>query len=430
MRYDPFFSVCFFVFCLVTMQACRTHVSDPVVDNQLSQWLEKKDFFRLREELVPAKNKLSPDRWLFYQAHCNHAFGREEESNGQIRTLFDTYGHVLSDTLKKDLLEIQAQNYSRLFRYAEAADTYLQLIREYAAVADSAEVESYRNMYALWQPVRDVLPQRITKTKDVKIPLIREGNHYRIAVTCGGVTENLFFDTGANLSSVSESIAAEMGLTLYDTDIEVATSTPVRIQSRLGVADSLWLGDLLVENVVFLVMPDEVFYIAPIDFHIKGTIGFPVMYQMEEVHMYRHGELEIPARREDRELNNLFLDHLHPVVRIYSGSESLLFTLDTGAADSELYRTYYRKHEAYIQENVELTEGKRGGAGGIEEVRKYVWKDFPYRLGGGSGTLPEISIIDGEYVFADRYDGNLGQDVFGQYHKLILNFREMYVDVE
>lgn len=44
MRYDPFFSVCFFVFCLVTMQACRTHVSDPVVDNQLSQWLEKKRF--------------------------------------------------------------------------------------------------------------------------------------------------------------------------------------------------------------------------------------------------------------------------------------------------------------------------------------------------------------------------------------------------
>ncbi len=384
----------------------------------------------MREELAPAERKLSPDRWLFYQAHCNHAFGKEEESNAQIRALFDTYGHVLSDTLKKDLLEIQAQNYSRMFRYAEAADTYLKLIREYAAVADSTGVEAYRNMFALWQPVRDVLPQQIRKTKDVKIPLIREGNHYRIAVTSGGVTETLFFDTGANLSTVSESIAAEMGLTLYDTDIEVATSTTVKIQSRLGVADSLWLGELLVENVVFLVMPDEVLYIAPIDFHIKGTIGFPVMYQMEEVHIYSNGELEVPARREDRELNNLFLDHLHPVVRLYSGKESLLFTLDTGAGDSELYGKYYKEHEAYLKEHAELTEGNRGGVGGMEQVPKYVWKDFPYTLGSRSGKLSEISVIDEEYTFASEYDGNLGQDILGQYDKLILNFREMYVDVE
>ncbi len=42
MRYYPFFSVCLFVLCLVSLQACRTQVSDPVVDNQLSQWLEKR----------------------------------------------------------------------------------------------------------------------------------------------------------------------------------------------------------------------------------------------------------------------------------------------------------------------------------------------------------------------------------------------------
>ncbi|MCC8188711.1 MAG: retropepsin-like domain-containing protein [Bacteroides sp.] len=396
----------------------------------MSQLLEKKDLFRLREELVPAKNKLSPDRWLFYQAHCNHAFGKEDASNAQIRVLFDTYGHLLPDTLKKELLEIQAQNYSRLFRYAEAADTYFQLIHEYAEVADSTEVEAYRNVLALWQPIRDVLPQQVVKKEDVKIRLIREGDYYRIPVTCGGVTEELIFDTGANLSTVSESIATQVGLTLYDTEIEVATSTTIKVQSRLGVADSLWLGHLLVENVVFLVMPDEVLYIEPIDFYVKGIIGFPVMYQMEEVHLYKNGELGVPARREDRELNNLFLDHLHPIVRLYSGGESLLFTLDTGAAHSELYGKYYREHEEYIKENAELTQGQRGGAGGMEQVRKYVWKDFPYTLGSSSGTLSEVSIIDGEYVFADPYDGNLGQDVFGHYDKLIFNFREMYVDVE
>src|SRR5438270_12536001 len=88
------------------------------------------------------------------------------------------------------------------------------------------------------------------------------------------------FDTRANISTITQTCAKKLGLRLLSVSYnEGSGATGIQFKTGLGVADSLYIGDLLVRNVVFQVMPDSILYIAPVKFQLNMIIGFPVIAQ-------------------------------------------------------------------------------------------------------------------------------------------------------
>jgi hypothetical protein len=294
---------------------------------------------------------------------------------------------------------------------------------------DSAGVAGYENMRQLWQTLSAVKPQRIHKPADVKIAAYRNPfNHLMAPVKCGQITDEFIFDTGANLSTIADSYARKMALTVYESDIKVNSATNISVQTKLAVADSLYVGNMLFENVVFLVVPDEQISFPQVNYYVHGIIGFPLIYQMDEIHLWQNGTVFVPERPQDKALRNMYVETLYPVVQVQSGADSLLFMMDTGARASELSAQYYDRHRDAVEKDGALHHENRGGAGGVEATTVYRLKNFPYTIGSKSGILPEISVNTVSY--GGHYDGVLGQNVLAQFDKMILNFQYMYVDFD
>jgi predicted aspartyl protease len=417
------------VLSLLVFTGCAHVKTDPAVDTYLSGLLESKNFFKLRTELTDAQGKLSDDRLLFYQANVEHVFNRCQLSNQYISRLLDRHKEPLNDTVISNLLALKASNHIRLYEYKEAAGAYHLILSQYGNVVDSAEVAAYENVQQLWQTLSVVKPQRIRKPNDVTIAAYRnQFNHLMAPVKCGQITDEFIFDTGANLSTISDSYAKKMALTVYESDIRVNTATNISVQTKLAVADSLYVGDILFENVVFLVVPDEQMSFPSVNYYVHGVIGFPLIYQMEEIHLWQNGTVFVPERPQDKPLRNMYIETLHPVVQVQSDADSLLFMMDTGARASDLSAQYYNRHKDAVEKNGTLHHENRGGAGGVEATTVYRLKNFPYTIGSKNGVLSEISVNTVSY--SGHYDGILGQDVLTQFDKMILNFQYMYVDFE
>lgn len=412
--------------------ACSSiNKTDQAVDEKLHELLKEKNVFRLQTELGNVQNKLAEDRLLYYKTYCAQALGKEEQSNDYADVLLNDYKNQLNDTIIAELLAIKSSNYIRSYHYKKAADVYKILLEKYSNVLDSSEIADYQNEQLLFETLASVKPQCIQKQNDVKISAYRNKfNHLMAPVKCGGTADEFIFDTGANLSTITESRAKEMGLTIYESNIKVGSSTETTVQTKLGVADSLYVGDILFENVVFLVAPDNQLSFPTINYYIHGIIGFPVIHQMGEIGMCKDGTIIIPKEPKDRKLCNMFLEGLNPVVQLLSNSDTLLFTLDTGAKVSELSKRYYDNHMDEVKKNGKLGTSQRGGAGGIVEVEEYKLQNFKYTVGTKTDQLPEMPVSLTGYKFNKDFDGNLGQDVFTRFNKMILNFQYMYIDFE
>jgi len=416
---------------VLALTGCANRTTDSLFDNKLNQSLEKKDYFTLSKLLENNEDKLSQDRLLYYKAIISQSFGKRKQSNEYINVLLGKYKNRFNDSLLVELLELKAANYIYIYNYKQASDIYSNILTDYPSVIDSSGVESIKNVINLFGTFASVKPQMMHPHKTVEIASYRNKfNHLMVPVRSNNVSDDFIFDTGANLSTISASQAKKMDLNVFEQQVKVGSSTKLSVQTKLAFADSLYVGDILFKNVLFYIMPDEMLASPEMNFQIKGIIGFPIIHQLEEVHLHKDGSLTIPEKTMDRKIRNMFFEGLNPVVKILTEKDTLLFTVDTGARASELSFKYFNAHKSDVEKRGELQTNPRTGAGGKTMVKEYMLSNFPMTIGSKSTVLTKIPVTLEEYSFNKFADGNLGQDLFTQFNSLIINFKYMYIDFE
>ncbi|OOV16593.1 retropepsin-like aspartic protease [Flavobacterium sp. LM4] len=414
---------------IATFVSCTKKTTNKIVEDKLNFLLEQKNYFQLQDELFKNLNELSDDRILYYNVFINKAFGQWEKSNHEIEILLNKHKQALNDSLTVKLLDVQASNYLFLYEYKKATKIYNDILTTYKKVLDSADLENYKNTKNLFGTFSDVNQQKMHKAKDVTLKSYRNKfNHLMIPVKVDTVNEDFIFDTGANLSTISESQAKKMKLKLFEQIVDIGSSTQKDVQSKLALADSLYVGDILFENVLFIVMPDSQLTFPQINYAIKGIIGFPVINQLGEVYLHKDGKIFIPGVASKKTEQNMFFEGLNPVVRLFSKSDTLLFTFDTGAKNTELSFKYYKDHKLDVEKKGIMQTNQRGGAGGKVEVKEYMLSNFPIQIGQHKTSLDKIPVTLEEYDFNKYFDGNLGQDVFLKFNTLIISFKNMNID--
>jgi hypothetical protein len=330
-----------------------------------------------------------------------------------------------------DLLDAKTSNDLRLYNYEFVAKTTSEIIERFGKQLDSTRLKSYKNTHDLFATLSDVPPQKMSMEQDETIPGHRNPfNHLMVPVKAEGFSSEFIFDSGAGLSTISESYAKKMKMKIYESAITVKSATTIDVKSKLAVADTFYVGNIRFNNVVFLVLPDEKLSFPQVNLVINGIVGFPVLYQMGEIHMYKDGTITVPKVPENKGIHNLCLDNLVPVVAAYSGEDTLLFNMDTGAKTTELSKRYYDEHKAIIEKLAKKTTKHFGGAGGIVKSKVYELPDFNFAIGNNSVHLRHVPIVLSDHGFTKDKDGNLGQDVITMFDEMVLNFKYMYVDFE
>lgn len=386
--------------------------------------LKQKDFFSARDYIAANQNRFGKMHKALLDAKISYAFNKPELSNENIDRLFMQYKTQLHDSVIVGLLEMKQANHGRLYQYAEAKDAVSEILDQYYSGLPQKDKDDYTNMKAIWTALSGQPVQQVIRKGGTLIKMARDkANLTNLPVRTGSQAIDFIFDTGANLSTVTQSTAGKMNMKTLGAAIEVGSITGAKVMSDLAVCPEFSIGNITVKNAVFLVFPDSALAVPQIDYQINGIIGFPVIEALKEVQITQHDEFIVPEAPSVAKEQNMALEFLTPVIRI--GDE--YFTFDTGATGTSLYKKYFEKHKDKVVGKYELTGLEFGGAGGATTKEGY---NFTYNpsINGRQLTIDKVQLFI-EDIEDDKshYYGNIGQDLIKQFEKMTLNFDAMFI---
>ncbi|HTI91800.1 MAG TPA: retropepsin-like aspartic protease [Puia sp.] len=433
MDQKPFlsFGFCMMVLSLFLLPYCRPAAGSEALTliRQFDSLLNKKEFFRLERQLALHHEELPAARRLYFEAALDNAFNRNSSCVARIDSVLGSAPAGFQDSLKVNLLQLSGDSYFKMGFYAQAARTDSLLIHDFNKTMDSAALASVKDDWLIRNALRNQAPQTTEVGAGAVLTWSRDSiGLMEFPFRSHAQTVNAIFDTRANISSITRSYAEKLHLHLLDVNYTGGSGvTGLQFKMGLGVADSLYIGGVLVLHAVFQVMPDSILYIAPLHFQLNVIMGLPVIAQLQELQIYNDGRLVIPSVPTPGDLHNMALDGLDPVVLLRSDGDTLLYHFDSGASSTVLYATYFNRYHAAILRSGHSKRTKFGGAGGVKVNETFMLPSFRLELGPRAITIDSVSVLTEKISDAERFYGNVGQDFMRQFKEMTLNFRDMYV---
>lgn len=419
-----------FLYVLIILFGNSAFAGSSQLEKHLQNLLDKKEFFRLNKVLQQNPSYLSKEKKLYFNAFVENAFNKNEESISSIQTLLKDFALSLNDTMRAELLMVQQDNYYKTYEYKKAGKTGEEILVKYRNVIDSIKIADIENSNIIWNALVDVQKQNAIVKNETQIQWKRDkANLMNVPVKFSDSLYDFIFDTGANISTINTTLAKKFGLQIFDVTFDVGSSTGKQNKTSLGMADSFYMGDILIKNAVFLVVPDEMISFPSIGYYVNGIIGYPVIEQLKEIRINKNGVITIPTKSVKSNLNNLALDGLMPIVSFITDNDTLCFHFDTGAKHTDLFKPYLDKYKDEVMSKGILDTVKIGGGGGIVETEVYKLPYFNIFICNKKVVLQDVDVrtknID---ATGDIFYGNIGQDLISQSDEMILNFEYMYID--
>jgi hypothetical protein len=415
----------------VALAACGAPAAGPAPaaadEARLAELYRTQDCFGLRDALAAYGTRRGAGL-DFYRAAVDVAFSRPDAAIPELRRFLDSREAAADGRRRQTAYELLGDAYVRTGRYGDAAQVYATLVAD--AATDSTGRENADNVRGLWGALAGAPAQTVEVPGPVRIATSRDrAGLLNVSVAAGGQTTDFVWDTGANLSTASESTARRMGFRVLDATVNVGSSTGTQTRAHVGIAPELRIGGATVRNAVFLVFPDSALAFPQIDYQIRGIIGFPVMAAFGATTVMRGGELVLgDTAGADGGEQNLCMRGLMPIVAAEHAGERLHFGFDTGAQTTSMYPPFHAARREMVETGRGPTAVRTGGAGGMREVQAYSFSPLVLTIGGREVTVPTVNVFTEKMTDdSDRVFGNIGQDVIRQFESMTLDIRRMQI---
>lgn len=329
---------------------------------------------------------------------------------------------------------VRNDNYVKLFDYRNAFATQDKLLKDFKGRYEEDQYADEQHALSIWKSLVGQEPQTLSRTGKVIIPMSRDiAGLINIKVRANDTDTSFVFDTGAGISSITESLAKKLGLRIMpDTGIKVAGFSNIYNPVRIGVADELKIGDITVHNEPFLIFQDDAFSFAGGAYKINGIIGFPIAKEMGTITITAdHLEVDdVPAEDKDRE-KNLFVELLRPILFLEYKGETRPYNFDTGAGASQFSKAFYEAYGKEMKKRGKYEQRGDASAGGARIHRSLIVDSVSFLLGDQVISFPKIDIdTDNYHVSGKELYGNLGQDLLKQYKRVTISFKGNYLKLE
>ncbi len=403
--------------------------NNPGSVKKLHDLLDKSDYFKLDVQFKMLTDSIDDGNRLYFKAYLDNAFNRNEECIKDIDSVLVNKSIKLPDSTKTALKQLQGDSYFKTYQYLKAAQCDSSILKLYKKSLHKDVIDDVNNNLLIRNALKDIPAQQTVIKNNTTIPWKKDMiGLIEIPFTTHNQSFDGIFDTRANISSITQTYAKKLGLHILDVSYnEGSGATGIQFKTGMGIADSLYIGNVLVKNVVFQVMPDSILYIAQVKFQLNVIIGFPVIEQMQEVHIFSNGKMTIPVTPAKSDLHNFALDGLDPVIALKAGNDTLSFHFDSGASSSNLYAAYFAKYKAdVIKKGFKKTVGF-GGAGGSQRKEVYILAKLDLALGGKNVSIDSVSVLQQPITPGEKFYGNIGQDFTSKFSEIIYNFKDMYI---
>ncbi len=392
----------------------------------LDRLFAERSYIELAAALSSAAN-LSAEQQAFYQGILANRRNAAAESIAKLESVLP----ALEASALKVAYYVLADDYSKTFRYAEAARVYRQIERRFGGSLARKERQDVRDSLRKWESLSSAEPQTVRIDESFTMNRTRDdAGILTVPARFGDETVPCVFDTGASYSVLTSSLAKSLGLTLSETTIPVDAITGGEVAARLAVVPEFRLGSAVVKNAVFLVFEDRDLYIAPLKLQIRGIVGFPVIAALGRLTFHRNGDIEIGGASSGATGEpNLYLEERTPLVAAAIDGKALLFALDSGATQSVLFAPYYKMHRAEFSGKPVPQDST--GAGGTRANLAFYKESLELRFGEKAARLSHVPVYTEKLGTShDFFYGNLGQDVLKQFERYTLDFKNMRLELE
>lgn len=385
---------------------------------------KKKDFFRLKTLVNQQKENI--EHWQSYviTSFIAAAFGKYQISNNLIKELRERYSDIVPDSIMARVYITKSNNDVKMGLYRDAFESCKIISEKYSPGLSESELKDVRNSMIIWEAISGVPKMNLASRKTAKIQMKLDlAGLYNVPVRVNKSVFDFVFDTGANISTITESNAEKSGVDILESEFDVGTSTGDKVKGKIGIAKKFQIGELIFENVIFIVLPDEALEFGGGIYKISGIVGFPVMQEMKEIRINNMYELTIPQEMITVSNPNLFFNEFTPVVQGFIGSDTLNLLFDSGARESSLYEPYFRIHRSYIESNFTMKTRKIQGAGTEKVVKVYNIGDVELRIYSKSATIKNLDVFTEPLKEDDNnFAGRIGRDFLKEFEEVIINF--------
>jgi hypothetical protein len=391
-------------------------------EKQLKEFSEQHQFVKMDSLNEAAKTK----DYFFYKAVYANVCNKPGLSN-------DYLGQLQSGTLTKSFAytKLKNDNYIKLFDYKNAYKTSKLLTTRFSKNLNAEELNDELNTQRIWEVLQKQKPQTISRFTSISVTSRKDlAGLITTEVSANGTKSDFVFDTGAGISCITESMAKKMGLVILpDNNIKVMSFTGIENKVLMGVAPVFRMGSLTVHNAVFLVYPDDAFTFANGAYVINGIIGFPIIKELGTITLAPDSLTFSKAAAPEKREKNLFIDQLRPVLLLKYKGKTLPYNLDSGAKESSFTKSFYEAFQSDLDANSILVNRKTSGAGGQEvTISVLELKDQTIQLGELTIKLDKLQADPSNYgVYGKVNYGNIGQDIIGQFKKVIISFDGNYL---
>jgi predicted aspartyl protease len=260
------------------------------------------------------------------QGHVKESITVLEKVLPQIESSNPARGAIALNTL--------ADDYMKLYRYADAVRVYEQLLHGFASQMDAIERKSVEDDYHVAVLLKDAPPQTIAFQAPVDVPTNRNPvlGSFDAKVTANGIGESWILDTGANLSTVSASFARKLGVSLSKDTAQTQGITGAENPLHTAILPELKIGGAVVHNVVLLVLDDANLNVPTgktTHYQIQAILGYPVMQALERITFTHDGHfLAGPDSPTSDNGARLYMNELTPLLECGVENRSVLFSFE------------------------------------------------------------------------------------------------------
>lgn len=251
----------------------------------------------------------------------------------------------------------------------------------------------------------------------------------KLPLSINGKSAEYFFDTGANLSMLTESDAKMFGLQVRDvvsgaTQDVNGNTAPIRI----GVAETVEFGGIKVRNVTFLVASNQQQPFVEMQPGQRGLIGLPVLRALGSFTWTKKGAFAVDRTPVSRNLSsaNLCFEDLYLITQASFEGHRLPFVLDTGASTTDLWPRFVDAAKDLVRRSGRHEAHSVTGVGGEQQFEAISLPKVSMELGRLSVVLQPAHILQKMSRESSQwFYGNLGLDLLGQASTVTIDFRTM-----
>jgi hypothetical protein len=244
--------------------------------------------------------------------------------------------------------------------------------------------------------------------------------------------ESLFYaDTGANVSVMSDALAAALGLKVTKVATQIGDVTGASMSSlQVAEVDEIDFGRTTMRHVGFVVVPADQPPFNGVPINQQAILGIQALLSLRTLHIDEGGRIEIGGTHSGKVATPIAFYQSQPVVQMEFNGRAMLYTLDTGAIRTTLNPLFSQTFPDLAGKG-EPEDHTMTGVGGATKQPSIRIAKLTFQLAGSWVTLAPATVLTRQTTSTSEWTaGNLGYDLLKQATPLTIDFNEMVLKTD